>query len=745
MKNSFRPFITVSFVIIVGYVINISSPDVQAWIVKKFGTDYWKFFIPILVLYIVWEIYRESGFFKKKKEEVDSKNFNLPDTTETRDTLNQAKIQVSESQLGEALNTLSSLNNTQVDEKVVLLSANLSKLRAENIEGVNTYDTDRAENSKLAKRILGLVSEIETELNETAFNIVEIKAYLTKRYTLRLEQKFAGRLPINLKMLPSQEGTSSERAETFITLSGDDINKHIADIYRKSHGRLLITGLPGAGKTNILLQLELELLKTELSALPVVLNLATWNKKFNNLNKWLLEILPAELGVTKPYAKTILKQNQLVFLFDGFDEIEAWSRTSCLDAIGQFGADANQKFVITSRIEEYKRVAKDAPVYAQIQVAPLRFEQIETELEKQAFLQPEAKILLNALKKDALLREVAEIPFYFNTLQLLFASGKTLSDLHFSSQTLETRQNEIVERFVESELKQIDDKQNELQKSKHWLSFLAFKMTEFDKVAFGLADLQYYWWKWNRFQIFIASLSDRVFFGFFYGLFFGLFFGLIGGLEGGLVGSLKSGLVSGLVSGLISGFVGGWDGVSPSIKVRDSVQFSIKILFQAYNSNLVIGLILGLVGGLVLGFVLGLVIVLFGVLVLGLESVFFVVLKSVLASGLALGLVDGLSSGFKDYIELSNDALLQINRPYQRFTASIKFLNFSIVRHLYLRYLLDKKGLLPFKLVKFLNAMSVRHFLETDGATWRFRHKILQDYFAKAWVEGNEKSRIIQE
>ena len=30
--------------------------------------------------------------------------------------------------------------------------------------------------------------------------------------------------------------------------------------------------------------------------------------------------------------------------------------------------------------------------------------------------------------------------------------------------------------------------------------------------------------------------------------------------------------------------------------------------------------------------------------------------------------------------------------------------------------------------------------LETDDATWRFRHKILQDYFAKVWVEENAKS-----
>ncbi len=54
----------------------------------------------------------------------------------------------------------------------------------------------------------------------------------------------------------------------------------------------------------------------------------------------------------------------------------------------------------------------------------------------------------------------------------------------------------------------------------------------------------------------------------------------------------------------------------------------------------------------------------------------------------------------------------------------------------------SKKGLLPSKLVTFLNAMSVRHFLETDGATWRFRHKILQDYFAKAWEEHRGKSKI---
>ncbi|MCB0565793.1 MAG: hypothetical protein KDD01_15585, partial [Phaeodactylibacter sp.] len=49
------------------------------------------------------------------------------------------------------------------------------------------------------------------------------------------------------------------------------------------------------------------------------------------------------------------------------------------------------------------------------------------------------------------------------------------------------------------------------------------------------------------------------------------------------------------------------------------------------------------------------------------------------------------------------------------------------------------QGLLPLRLVDFLNDMAERHFLETDGATWRFRHRLIQDYFAGMWEESNEK------
>ena len=98
-------------------------------------------------------------------------------------------------------------------------------------------------------------------------------------------------------------------------------------------------------------------------------------------------------------------------------------------------------------------------------------------------------------------------------------------------------------------------------------------------------------------------------------------------------------------------------------------------------------------------------------------------------------LVTCLIAGLLDYLESDNIAIIQINEPYQRFKASKKMGHFSILQHYHLLYLLRKKGLLPYKLVDFLNTITERYILESGRATWRFRHRILQEYFAERWVE----------
>jgi hypothetical protein len=53
-------------------------------------------------------------------------------------------------------------------------------------------------------------------------------------------------------------------------------------------------------------------------------------------------------------------------------------------------------------------------------------------------------------------------------------------------------------------------------------------------------------------------------------------------------------------------------------------------------------------------------------------------------------------------------------------------------------------------LVAFLNEFSLRHILEfegdphtgKDGGAWRFRHRILQEWFAERWVDPTEHQKM---
>ncbi len=328
--------------------------------------------------------------------------------------------------------------------------------------------------------------------------IGKIRSYLITRYKHRLSQKLAGRQPVNLRILPSLAGTSPESAENYITLQEEEVRAAIGDIFDRANGRLLIVGLPGFGKTTLVLQLALHLLERSSKQMPAVLNLATWRTEFGTFDNWLRQILPAELGASKGLADQIWKNSSLVLLLDGLDEVPEADRDSCLTAIGEFGVDASRQFLISSRIDEYAGT-KDAPVYVQVEVEQLTIEQVEAGL--LASVQPESRRLLNALKRDPLLRQAVENPFYLNTAQLLFASGKNWSEFGFVAENVAGRQRELVERFVDGALARKAEKDYLADKAQHWLSFLASRMSQRNMVVFELRDLQPGWNEnWNFFE-----------------------------------------------------------------------------------------------------------------------------------------------------------------------------------------------------------------------------------------------------
>jgi hypothetical protein len=717
----------------VGVIPDLVSDELKAWCLQRFGPSYPWYFIGFFVVGC-FALLAVSGDFKDllpfNRQTKAQRQIKIAWSQETKHHLQTAKEKLKDAQPEETIKALSHLKNAGIDEQLNLLSIRLAQHRQDSRLGILNSEQKEVAFNRIAKDLFDLIKAIESQLAEGEKENQQLRDAFRQRYRDRLTQKLASRQPVNLRRLTSTEGTSERVADTFVPYNSEEIKEEIGKTFQAAHGRLLIVGQPGAGKTTLLLQLADRLFDLEADALPIVINLTTWESGYRKLEPWMkpyidlskwqkredvykkleswLEvILAAELNINKAGVQAVLYQSKLILLLDGLDEIK-WDEAinSCLAAIADYGAASGRRFVITCRIEEYKRAAEDARVNMQIEIGPLTGEQLEAELTRMGREQPEAIPLLQAIQKDPLLRQAVETPFYFNTLQLLFAGRLPV----FSAGDLEGRKAEIKEMFVAAALQNTQKKEYPPERAQHWLAFLASRMNKRNLVVFELRDLQYDWWRgWSKWDLFVMNFIKSLVFG----LVGSLVFGLVGSLVGSLYGSLFGGLVSGLVGGLVSGLVFGLYGkILAEIETRDIVKWSAKTYLKHIRSNLVGGLVFGLAVGLGDGLAVGLV------------------------SGLAVGLFGGLV----DVTNKESSDFLQIKSPYQRFYASMKVLHFSISRHWLLRRLLHKKGALPLHLVNFLNEMTARHLLETDGATWRFRHRIIQDYFAGQWVEPEQKN-----
>jgi hypothetical protein len=697
-RNQIVLFIVLAFLAVsVAVIPDIVSDDLKAWCLLHLGPDYSKYLIGLflvgfLILFYLSSDLRKNLFSANGKGTIEPAK--TPWSPANQQFLQSAEENIAAAAPEATIKALLQLKNTAVDAQLSLISARLAQFRKDEIAGVLTQEQKETKFSRINKSLQDLIKDVENQLTAGQKENQTLRDAFRQRYRDRLVQKLASRQPVSLRRFATQEGTSKIVADTFIPYNSEAIKVEIGKTFQDAYGRLLIVGQPGAGKTTLLLQLADRLFDLETDALPVVLNLATWKSSFGTLETWILAVMAAELGTNQAGAKAALRQANLIVLLDGLDELkEDYSMNSCLAAIAEYGSVAGRKFVITCRIEEYKRVQEDARVNLQIEVGPLEGDQLEAELSRMGREQPEALPLLQAIQNNPLLRQAVETPFYFNTLQLMFAGKLPV----FATTDLDSRKQEIKQLFIQSALQRTVHKNYPAADSMHWLSFLAANMNERNLVVFELRDLQYDWWRgWRQWDIFVANFIR------------GLIYGLIGVLVLVLIFVLIYGLVFGLVFGLVGGLIFGLIGgrLPTIVETRDTMIWSVEAYIKAVKDSLIYGLIIGLISGLVIGL-----------------------------SGLVFWLIGSLVSGLIDIIQTESSDFIQIKSPYQRFNASMKVLYFSILQHWHLRYLLYKKGALPLDLVHFLNEMKDRNILESDGATWRFRHRMIQDYFAELWAK----------
>ncbi|HRI58535.1 MAG TPA: hypothetical protein PK228_02395, partial [Saprospiraceae bacterium] len=613
--------------------------------------------------------------------------------------------------------------------------------------------------------------------------MADLRHDLLRRYEHRLSQKLAGKEPVNLRKIPSDIGSTDE----MMTLKAEHIPTAMLDLFNQANGRLLLTGVPGAGKTTLLLQLaealinritnaekEAEDLAKEkkveyipkLQPLPVLLNLASWRSEFETIQAWLEQVLHLELSANRRGADRIRHTVPLILLLDGLDEVAEADRPSCLAAIGEYGAVSTRQFAVSCRREELKALEQHIPanIYLPIEVVQLTPEQIENQLTAWAFIQPEAKPLLQGIRHDKALLEALRTPFFLNTAQMLFASGKRWKQFGFSkTDDVQVREKEVLERFIENALKD-GWRTHSPDEVRHWLAFLASRMNREGLVVFELRHLQYGDKKLSMIEIICAGMLSFIVNGLLtavlvatlaallvgggVGLLFavavdvkimilaGFIFGLLGSIVEVLAGKMLLeiartsfflsliGVSASLISdGLLGRAIGG------SIVVISGLYFLYLAIKERKHKILLIYtndaidwnlkefgpffLVYFLLAFSPIWFV-GIIVTL--ILIFG-EMPEYDTISALKLLGIGtLGcLAVGLIFGLRDFIVVGRTYLKKALHPYQHFASSAKNLHFSILQHWHLRYLLQRQGLLPKDLAHFLNDIADRHLMEWEG------------------------------
>lgn len=288
----------------------------------------------------------------------------------------------------------------------------------------------------------------------------------------------------------------------------------IVDFFNEAHKSFFILGEPGAGKTTLLLELARDLMTqpaTNSLTVPVLVNLSSWNQSETSLASWLSREIVEIYGISKKYCEAWLKDNRLVLLLDGLDEVSHDQRFACVMAINQhmtnYGIEPG--LVVCSRSREYEDLVAQKSklrLYSAMRIETLTTDHVDAYLRAAGL-----NVLHTAWVNDPVLQSLAISPFILDIMSQAYSDISAADITTPQIVTTEVRSKHLFDTYINRMFEHRPGTNHPYSREQTvcWLAWLAQKMQDHSQSEFLIERLQPSWLS-NKPQLLLYTLFSRL-------------------------------------------------------------------------------------------------------------------------------------------------------------------------------------------------------------------------------------------